>query len=134
MRLIFALFALAASPAAAQDYYGFQSPTGNIHCGIFAGEFAWARCDLVETTVMSFPTPPAECDLDWGHAFEVEATGAGKPACSGDTIADPANEVLGYGQSVSVAGFTCTSATTGMTCTNADGHGFTVRKGGQKVF
>jgi hypothetical protein len=123
-----------AGPAAAQDYLGFQSPTGNIHCAIYtwAGG-AEARCDLRELTP-SYTRRPAGCELDWGNAFAVAAVGEGALVCAGDTVIDPRNPVLPYGQAVSLGGISCVSAETGMTCTNAAGHGFSVARARQRLF
>jgi hypothetical protein len=131
--VLFAAFVLA-SPAFADDYVGFQSPTGNIHCAmyIFDGS-AEARCDLREYTP-SYTKRPAGCDLDWGMAFAVGASGKGVLACVGDTVRDPGNPVLPYGEAVSMGGISCVSAKTGMTCTNGDGHGFSVAKAKQKLY
>lgn len=125
-----------SAPAAAQEMILFRSPSGNIHCMIFQGDGDWqgARCDVLELTGMSYPVPPADCALDWGHAFEVGRSGPGAPVCAGDTVASPHGPVLGYGQSVSGGGVTCTSERTGMTCVNRQGHGFTVAKARQQVF
>ncbi|MFN5995483.1 MAG: DUF6636 domain-containing protein [Paracoccaceae bacterium] len=127
-------FLFLSSPAAAQDYLGFQSPTGNIHCAMYIWEgAAEARCDLREYTP-SYTKRPAGCDLDWGMAFAVGASGKGALACVGDTVQDPGNPVLPYGEAVSLGGISCVSAKTGMTCTNGDGHGFSVAKAKQKLF
>lgn len=132
------LFILAglvlASPAVADDYLGFQSPTGNIHCAMYVFDgSAEARCDLRDY-VPSYTKRPAGCDLDWGMAFAVGASGRGVLACVGDTVRDPDHVVLPYGEAVSLGGISCVSAKTGMTCTNAEGHGFSVAKGKQKLF
>ena len=125
---------ILAGPAAADDYYGFQSPTGNIHCAMYTfNGTAEARCDLREYTP-SYTKRPTGCDLDWGMAFAVGASGRGVLACVGDTVQDPGNPVLPYGEAVSLGGISCVSAKTGMTCTNAEGHGFNVRKAQQKLF
>lgn len=123
-----------ASPAMAEDYIGFRSPTGNIHCAIYSWDGgAEAHCDLAELTP-SYTTRPAGCDLDWGQSFAVDTFGKGVLACVGDTVRSPSNPVLGYGQAVSLGGISCVSAKTGMTCTNGDGHGFSVAKARQKLF
>ncbi len=132
MRLL-ALFLLVASPAAASDLVMFRSPSGNIHCQIATGDWAGARCDLMELTP-SFTKPPRDCDLDWGRAFSVGPTGFGTPACVGDTVIDPGSMTLDYGQSISLGAFTCVSQRSGMTCTNPESHGFTVARGRQLVF
>ncbi|GAB1362893.1 hypothetical protein MASR1M32_21290 [Rhodobacter sp.] len=121
-------------PALAQDYIGFQSPTGNIHCALYVWEGGTeARCDLRELTP-SYRKAPGDCDLDWGSAFAVPARGRSYLVCAGDTVQDPGNPVLGYGQAVSLGGISCVSAKTGITCTNAAGHGFSVAKAKQKLF
>lgn len=127
-------FALMAAPALADDYVGFQSPTGNIHCGIYAWEgTAGVRCDLRELTPTYTYQPPG-CEYDWGSSFAVEKTGKGYLACVSDTVRDPGNPVLPYGQAISLGGISCVSAKTGMTCTNADGHGFSVAKAKQRLY
>ena len=121
-----------AAPALAEEV-SFRSPTGNIHCAIWTGEWAGARCDLRELT-QSYRKRPGDCDLDWGAAFGVGASGKGEVLCHGDTVTNPNAPALGYGKSVKLGAFTCTSEKTGMTCTNGLGHGFQVAKGKQKVF
>lgn len=126
--------AILAAPARADDYFGFQSPTGNIHCAIYSwAGGAEARCDLRELT-RSYTRRPAGCDLDWGNAFAVAASGPGVLACVGDTVRDPRNPVLPYGEAVSLGGISCVSAQNGMTCTNRQGHGFSVARARQKLF
>ena len=125
---------ILAGPASSQDYFGFQSPTGNIHCAMYVFDgTAEARCDLREYTP-SYTRRPAGCDLDWGMAFAVGASGRGVLACVGDTVQNPGNPVLPYGEAVSLGGISCVSAKTGMTCTNADGHGFSVAKAQQRLY
>ena len=125
---------LLATPALAEDYVSFQSPTGNIHCAIFTWEDGTdARCDLIELTPSYTKAPPG-CDLDWGFAFIVGKTGKGVLGCVGDTTIGQGNPVLPYGEAVSLGGVSCVSAKTGMTCTNAEGHGFSVSKATQKLY
>lgn len=123
-----------SGPPLAGDYIMFQSPTGNIHCGIFdfPGD-RFARCDLMELTP-SYPTPPADCWMESAFSFSVGRTGAGYITCATDGLRSPDNPVLPYGNAVSLGGMSCVSAKTGMTCTNAEGHGFAVAKAKQKLF
>lgn len=131
---VFAGVLAVASPALADDYIGFQSPTGNIHCGLYRGaEGASVRCDLTELTP-SYTRQPADCEFDWGASFGVDGRGKGYVACVSDAVGDPANEVLPYGEAISLGGISCVSAQTGMTCSNGEGHGFTIAKARQKVF
>ena len=128
-----AILAVAA-PARADDYIGFQSPTGNIHCGLYQWDGgASVRCDLMELT-QTYTTRPAGCEFDWGFAFGVDDRGKGYLACVSDAVASPGNPVLPYGEAVSLGGISCVSAKTGMTCTNADGHGFSVARAKQSLY
>ncbi len=131
---IFLLAALTAAPALAQDGFSyFRSPSDNIHCAIMdLDDYKGVRCDLRDAMI-TYPRPK-DCDLDWGDAFEVADTGKGAPLCAGDTVEVPDARVLQYGETISRAGLSCTSRRSGMTCKNAEGHGFTVSRGGQKVF
>jgi hypothetical protein len=130
-----AVLAVWAGAGAAQDWVVFQSPSGNIHCMMIDDE-TWqgTRCDILEVATMSYPLRPVDCDLDWGHAFEVPSRGGAAPACAGDTVASPEAPVLDYGREVTHGGVTCVSETSGVTCTNRSGSGFTLAKARQRVF
>ncbi len=129
-----ALILLSATPAAADDLLFFRSPTGNIHCLIATGDYAVARCDMLQLTP-SYTSPPPGCELDWGSTFEVTLPArAGALGCVGDSVIDPGAVELGYGQTISLGGFDCTSERSGMTCTNPAGHGFTISKARQRLF
>lgn len=142
MKRLFVPLAVLAAPAQApaqtlaqtDEMIFFRSPSANIQCMIATGQWAEARCDVMEVTKLSYPVPPADCELDWGHAFAVGPTGGAEPACVGDTVASPDAMELGYGKSVQLGGFRCVSEKTGMTCVNGQGHGFTVAKASQKMF
>ena len=126
--------ALGTTPARADDFIFFHTPSGNIHCMLMTGDYASARCDMQSLTP-TFTKRPDDCDMDWGNAFEVTATGRkGHVLCHGDTVIDPQSMELGYGASTTMGDLTCTSEQTGMTCTNARGHGFTIAKARQTLF
>ena len=123
-----------AGPVLADDYIGFQSPTGNIQCGLYRGDHgASVRCDLMELTP-SYTRQPADCEFDWGSSFAVDDWGDGYVACVSDAVGAAANAVLPYGEAVSQDGISCVSAKTGMTCTNSEGHGFSLSKAQQTVY
>ncbi len=123
-----------ATPALADDFIFFRSPSGNIHCMLMSGDYAAARCDM-QTLTQTFSNPPADCDMDWGDAFEIGPNDRkGRVACHGDTVINPQSMQLGYGASATLGDLTCTSEKTGMTCTNARGHGFTIAKARQTLF
>jgi hypothetical protein len=128
------LLALSASPALAEDFLYFRSPTGNIHCMMASGDYAGVRCDMIALT-RSFPKAPADCELDWGDAFEIgPADSKGQVVCHGDTVIDPESVELGYGTSAELDGFICFSEKTGMTCENGSGHGFAISKATQRLY
>jgi hypothetical protein len=134
MKALTVFFLIFATPAVADGLLFFRSPSGNIHCLIATGDYAEARCDMRSLTP-SFTTQPPDCDLDWGSSFAVGLSSRkGVLACVGDTVADPSAVELGYGQTLSLGGFDCTSERSGMTCTNPAGHGFTISKARQTLF
>jgi hypothetical protein len=134
IRLWLALGLIVAGAARAEEYTVFQAPSGNIHCLIYQDDdTAEARCDVIEIVLSDLPAP-VDCDLDWGQSFAVEASGRAGLACVGDTLVDPGNRVLPYGEAVSLGGIACVSAKSGMTCTNAEGHGFLVSRRRQELF
>jgi len=124
----------AAHAAHAQDrLIGFQTPSKNIGCQFYSDNGQGnLRCDI--TNMDSRPRRPADCELDYGHAFAMSAKGAAERICAGDTIMDPSLPVLAYGEVWQRAGFTCRSEQTGLTCFNAMQHGFSLARAEQKVF
>jgi hypothetical protein len=124
----------AASGSQAAFARGFKMPSNNIFCQHPDQDPASAlRCDIFQ--VMAPPPRPADCDLDWGDAFEVSAADArGARICHGDTTRDDTLPVLNYGAVWNMHGLTCTSESTGLTCLNARGHGFRLSKALQQVF
>lgn len=134
MRHLTLAFALLASPACAQDYINFHSPSGNIQCAIFTGDYAGVRCDMSELTP-TYRVAPPDCEFDWGSSFAVDAgSRKGYLACVSDAVANDDGLELGYGKSVSLGGFECSSEASGMSCTNPAGHGFAISKAKQSLF
>lgn len=124
---------LMAVPALAEPVMSFQSPTGNLHCVIWQDEKGVdVRCDRANFTAA--PARPADCQLDWGHAFALNATGPGYAVCAGDTVMTSGTAVLNYGQSAEWGGIRCTSERTGVTCRNAQGGGFSISRGAWRLF
>jgi hypothetical protein len=125
----------STAPAWAESV-AFQAPSGNIFCfGINEPGEVWVRCDILQVNTTSFPNPPPDCDLDWGHAFYLEPSRAGTPICAGDTVADTGAPVLNYGQQRQIGNdLVCYSEKTGMECQNNRGNGFQLRRAGQTVY
>lgn len=123
-----------ASSLAQNSERGFQTPSGNIHCMIYAFDSNWEiRCDILQTTNPP-PVRPANCDLDWGNAFYMTPTSRATRICHGDTVANPYHPKLAYGQTLSYQGFSCVSRTTGLRCTNKNGRGFELSRTRQIIF
>lgn len=125
---------LAASAAMAQSGpAGFQSPSKNIACQYFDYDKQnILRCDI--SAMETKPRRPADCDLDYGGAFEMNAKGPAARLCHGDTVMDNSLPVLAYGEVWQRSGFTCKSEQTGVTCFNADRRGFSLARARQEVF
>lgn len=123
-----AAFLMVPVLASAQD--AFQLPSGNIHCALFDGRL---RCDVLNFT---YPRPPRPrgCDLDWGGAVELGAKGMPALPCHGDTVANPAAPVLGYGRAWQGPGMACTASTAGLRCVNGEGRGFEMARAGLRMF
>ena len=129
------LLCVLSSPALADDYIEFHTPSANIFCGLYVGaDMTGVRCDILSMSTRSYNREPADCEFDWGNSFAVDAEGEGYLACVSDSVVDDAGLEIGYGEEVSLGGITCVSEKTGMTCTNQDGHGFKVSKAAQRVF
>lgn len=135
-RLSKALLALSllTAPALAQNApTGFRSPSNNIACQYFGYDRQHTlRCDIMEATVTA--RRPADCDLEWGKAFEMRSRGSAIRLCYGDTVMDKALPVLAYGEAWQRGGFTCTSEQTGVTCFNTDRRGFSLSRAKQEAF
>jgi len=125
---------LTASGAMAQSApAGFQSPSKNIACQYFDYDKQnILRCDI--SAMDTKPRRPADCELDYGGAFEMSAKGPAARICHGDTVMDKALPVLGYGEVWQRGGFTCKSEPTGVTCFNTERRGFSLAKAKQDVF
>jgi hypothetical protein len=127
------LLILAATAHAQSDPTGFQSPSKNIACQYFDDDKQnILRCDIAATETK--PRRPADCDLDYGGAFEMNAKGNAARLCHGDTVMDQSLPVLGYGEVWQRGGFTCKSEQSGITCFNADRRGFSLARAKQEVF
>ncbi|GMO11923.1 DUF6636 domain-containing protein [Bradyrhizobium sp. TM233] len=130
---VLALLAAASSAHAQDRPIGFLTPSKNIVCQFYADNGQGVlRCDIMN--MESRPRRPADCELDYGHAFEMSAKGAAGRICAGDTVMDASLPVLAYGEVWQRAGFTCRSEQTGLTCFNAMQHGFSLARGNQEVF
>lgn len=109
----------------------FATPSGNIGCALSPGE---VRCDVLQRT-WDVPPAPADCPAAYGTGAVLSGTAAGQLTCAGDTVVDPAAEVLGYGEAVRLGSVTCVSRETGLRCEDdATGHGFSVARASYELF
>ena len=101
------------------------APTGNIASTV---ESERARC-VIKHDDYSPPPKPEDGKLDdWGSIVVANKEGAGFSCVEAPESNGPAR-VLGYGDSISAAGMTCTSSEEGMNCKSDDtGVGFNVRR------
>ncbi|MGY3031515.1 hypothetical protein ACVIIV_000685 [Bradyrhizobium sp. USDA 4354] len=112
---------------------GFLTPSKNIACQFFTDNGQGVlRCDIMNMDAR--PRRPADCELDYGNAFEMSAKGAAGRICAGDTVMNPSLPALAYGEVWQRGGFTCRSEQTGLTCFNAMQRGFSLARGRQEVF
>ena len=113
--------------------YFFATPSGKIGCGVFRDPTT-LRCDTKYET--SFSRSGHTCtEGDYGHAFEVGESGAGKAICAGDTVLSATDtHTIPYGRTWLLGPFSCTSRTTGLTCRNGQGHGLSLSKEKQALF
>ena len=77
---------------------------------------------------------PADCDLEWGKAFEMRAKGSAIRLCYGDTVMDKACRCWPMAKSGSAADSPAQSEQTGVTCFNADRRGFSLSRAKQELF
>ena len=127
------LLTFAATPHAQSGPAGFRSPSGNIACQYFDYDRQNVlRCDIMQATVTA--RRPADCELDWGRAFEMRSKGSPERLCYGDTVMDSGLPVLAYGNVWQRGGFTCTSEQSGVTCFNAERRGFSLSRAKQELF
>jgi hypothetical protein len=125
----------AVGVASASDtVVAFQTPSRGVGCmySRVAGEQPVLRCDVRD--VASPVARPAACELDYGSAFGLGASGKARRLCVGDTALDPHAKVLAYGRTRTLGPFTCVSRKTGLRCTTHAGHGFDLSRARQKLF
>jgi hypothetical protein len=122
---------LATASADAQErFVGFVTPSKNISCQLDTKENV-LRCDVAKIDV--YPPRPADCDLEYGNAFQVSAKDGARRICAGDTTMNPSLPVLAYGEIWQRADFKCRSEQAALTCLNAMQDGFTLSRVKQEI-
>ncbi|HEY7050782.1 MAG TPA: DUF6636 domain-containing protein [Mycobacterium sp.] len=136
MPRILAVLAMAAAAmplsavAQALSFEQFQSPSGNIFCGmgITDGGNGVAECEIVNRN-WAAPQQPADCPLSFGDRIGIQQGEPARFGCHGDTLRGIGFPTLAYGHSRSAGAITCSSDPSGMTCTdNGTGHFFKISR------
>jgi hypothetical protein len=120
-----------------EELYYFRSPSGKFSCGIVTSPIS-AGCHGRTSPV---PPRPESCppQISWAGGMSVSRDGKTGFICTGGVIyangfggTDP---VLPYGHSLTVLGFSCTSAPSGISCTHlTTGHGFRIAADSNEQF
>ncbi|MGH3564010.1 MAG: DUF6636 domain-containing protein [Mycobacterium sp.] len=118
-----------AATASAESCYQFQSPSGNIDCGMgMLDGTAFADCEIGDHTWVA---PPRKrlCEGAWGDRIEMNQGSAPALVCSSDTLRGNGLPTLNYGSTYAVGSITCDSELSGMTCTDTGtGHFFRIAR------
>lgn len=132
---------LLTSPGwgAEQEPERFRTPSGNIHCMIFADEGkkdpGYTACDVNQDFTRKPIRPkPADCEFDWGQRFVLGNDSDAGLECASDWVGSEDSQILAYGTSIKKGAMTCSSEESGLTCKNANGHGFFLSRKVQKLF
>ncbi|MEV6363572.1 DUF6636 domain-containing protein [Nocardia asteroides] len=130
----------------ARDYqqresYYFQSPTGNIMCGILADAPFGVGCQLSKANVI--PPQLPDCSDAPNRKVAVHTVGGKSEflcTSQGIFVGEPVDgtnkgggATLNYGDTLVVRGVACTSTEQGVRC-DAAGHGFTISADAQTLF
>ena len=121
---------LSPGTAHAFSFYQFQSPSGNVFCGVgtLDNGNAFAQCEIVDRS-WSPPPRPTACEGEWGDRIGLNQ---GRPAtfeCHGDTLRGDGLPTLDYGRSYFEGPVTCSSEESGVTCSDiSTGHYFTISR------
>ena len=126
-----AALALTVPGASAAKFKFFKTPSGNIGCVMGGGA---VRCDIKQKS-WEAPPKPAWCDVDWGFGVAVGRKHKANYVCAGDTVFDPGEPTLGYGERQVKNRFRCTSKQKGIRCVNTKNkHGFFMSREQVRLF
>jgi hypothetical protein len=116
--------------AHADNFYQFQSPSGNITCVMSAlpGAAPRASCGAIEHTWV-IPPRPMSCMGAFGDQIDLVQGSSPAMACHTDTTRGSGLPSLGYGETRSVGTLTCVSEPASVTCTDSGtGHFFRISR------
>lgn len=107
---------------------GFQSPSGNITCGIQDGTV------VCQINKYDYTPPKHDCGPSgWGFNFQLKPTKSAFLFCAGDV--ESGGPALAYGKQIVVGDVRCVSRQDGITCENtASGYGFRLARAAYVFF
>jgi hypothetical protein len=114
------------------NFYFFTTPSRKIGCAVTRDPDT-LRCDTKYET--SFSRSGRKCrEGDYGHSFQVNASGGGDAICAGDTVfGATSSHTIPYGKTWLLGPFRCIARESGLTCQNGEGHGFALSVQSQRL-
>lgn len=111
----------------------FQTPSGNIRCGMFKSSGKWSmRCDIYDHDWVA-PPRPTPCDFgDYGSSVGMSRKGPSRFLCVSDAM--DGGSTLTYGTSIQYGPFFCRSRPKGLKCFNANGRGWFLSRESYSLF
>lgn len=111
----------------------FQTPSGNIRCGMFKTSGKWSmRCDIYDHSWVA-PPRPTPCDFgDYGSSVGMSRKGSPRFLCVSDAM--DGGSTLTYGKSIQYGPFFCRSRPKGLKCFNAGGRGWFLSRESYDLF
>ena len=121
----------ATAPAMRMKF--FQTPSGNIRCGMFRTSGKWSmRCDIYDHSWVA-PPRPTPCDFgDYGSSVGMSRKGSPRFLCVSDAM--DGGSTLTYGKSLQYGPFFCRSRPKGLKCFNAGGRGWFLSRQSYDLF
>jgi hypothetical protein len=114
---------------AADSYDAFQSPSGNIVCGIgFLNNNGFAMCEIGSYSWVA-PPRPSSCEGGWGDRIGMDQGSPPALSCHTDTLRGTTEPTLAYGSTRAAGEMSCDSEVSGIICTDAStGHSFRISR------
>jgi hypothetical protein len=114
---------------AADSYDAFQSPSGNIVCGIGSSTTTASPCAKSAATAGLHRRVHHPCEAGWGDRIEMDQGSPPALSCHTDTLRGTTEPPLAYGSTRAAGEMSCDSELSGITCTDAStGHFFRISR------
>lgn len=111
----------------------FQTPSGNIRCGMFKASGRWSmRCDIYDHAWVA-PPRRTPCGYgDYGSSVGMGRKGSPRFLCVSDAM--DGGRTLKYGTTIKYGPYFCRSRPKGLKCYNARGHGWFLSRETYRLF